>query len=51
MTYSSPNKSPDGGKEEDGSQMIGRDPKTEVAPSSRQRKKEMRKLVLDQTSS
>ena len=50
MTYSSPNESPDQ-KEEDGSQMIGRDPKTEVAPSSRQRKKETRKLVLDQTSS
>ena len=31
--------------------MIGRDPKTEVAPSSRQRKKEIRKSVLDQTSS
>ena len=39
------------GKEDDGSQMIGWDPKMEVAPSSRQRKKEIRKLVLDQTSS
>ena len=33
------------GKEEGRSQMIGWDPKTEVAPSSRQRKKEMRKSV------
>ena len=32
------------GKEEGRSQMIGWDPKTEVAPSSRQRKKEKRKI-------
>ena len=38
------------GKEEGRSQMIGRDPKTEVAPSSRQRKKEKRKLVVGQGS-
>ena len=50
VTYSSPNELPDQ-EEEDGSQMIGRDPKTEVAPSSRQRKEEIRKLVLDETSS
>ena len=31
--------------------MIDRDPKTEVAPSSRRRKKEIRKLVLNETSS
>ena len=30
--------------------MIGWDPKTEVAPSSRQRKKERRKLVVGQIS-
>ena len=30
--------------------MIGWDPKTEVAPSSRQRKKEKRKLVVGQGS-
>ena len=30
--------------EEERSQMIGWDPKTEVAPSSRQRKKEKRKI-------
>ena len=36
-TYSCPNESPDRG-EEDRSQMIGQNPKTEVAPSFRQRK-------------
>ena len=45
VTYSSPNGSPDQGEEER-SQMIGWSPKTEVAPSSRQRKKEIRKLVF-----
>ena len=38
------------GKEEGRSQTIGWDPKTEVAPSSRQRKKEIRKLVVGQGS-
>ena len=49
VTYSSPNESPDQG-EEGRSQMIGWDPKTEVAPSSRQRKKEIRKSVFGHRS-
>ena len=49
MTSSSPKKSPDQGEEER-SQVIGWDPKTEVAPSSRQRKKEKRKLAVGQGS-
>ena len=36
--------------EEKRSQMIGWDPETEVAPSSRQRKKKKRKLVVGQGS-
>ena len=38
------------GKEEGRSQKIAWDPKTEVAPSSRQRKKKKRKLVVRQGS-
>ena len=49
VTYSSPNGSPGQGEEER-SQMIGWDPKTEVAPSSRQRKKEIIKSVVGQGS-
>ena len=49
MTSSSPKKSPDQGEEER-SQVIGWDPKTEVAPSSRQRKTEKKKLVVGQGS-
>ena len=49
MTSSSPKKSPDQGKEER-SQVIGWDPKTEVEPSSRQRKNEKKKLVVGQGS-
>ena len=49
VTYSSPNGSPDQG-EEGRSQMISWNPKTEVPPSSRQRKKEKRKLVVGQDS-
>ena len=49
VTSSSPKKLPDQG-EEGRSQTIGWDPKTEVAPSSRQRKKEIRKLVVGQDS-
>ena len=49
MTSSSPKKSPDQGEEER-SQVIGWDPKTEVAPSSRQRKNEKKKLVVGQGS-
>ena len=42
MTSSSPKKSPDQ-REEERSQAIGWDPKTEVAPSSHQRKKRKEK--------
>ena len=49
MTSSSPKKSPDQ-VEEERSQVIGWDPKTEVAPSPRQRKNEKKKLVVGQGS-
>ena len=49
MTSSSPKKSPDQ-EEEERSQVIGWDPKTKVAPSSRQRKNEKKKLVIGQGS-
>ena len=45
VTSSSPKESPDQGEEER-SQMIGWDPKTEVGTPSRQRKKTKRKLVF-----